>query len=80
MTTQELDSTRVETFGGRMLGLINDAFLAQLVSIGHQTGLFDRLASLPPSTSEQVAEAAGLNERYVREWLAAYTEFLRKGS
>ena len=31
------------------------------------------MASLPPSTSTQIAEAAGLNERYVREWLGAMT-------
>jgi len=29
------------------------------------------MAGLPPSTSDQIAEAAGLNERYVREWLGA---------
>jgi SAM-dependent methyltransferase len=40
-----------------------------LISIGHQTGLFDTLATLPPSTSQQIAESAGLHERYVREWL-----------
>jgi SAM-dependent methyltransferase len=40
-------------------------------SIGHRTGLFDTMEELPPSTSEQIAEAAGLNERYVREWLGA---------
>ena len=33
--------------------------------------MFDSLAALPPSTSEQIAAAAGLNERYVREWLGA---------
>jgi SAM-dependent methyltransferase len=27
------------------------------------------MAGLPPSTSAQIADAAGLNERYVREWL-----------
>ena len=42
-----------------------------MTSIGHQTGLFDTMAGLPPSTSEQIAEAAGLHERYVREWLGS---------
>jgi Methyltransferase domain len=31
------------------------------------------MASLPPSTSPQIAEAAGLSERYVREWVGAMT-------
>ena len=42
-----------------------------MVSIGHRTGLFDVMSTLPPSTSEEIARAAGLNERYVREWLGA---------
>nr|VFK80494.1 MAG: hypothetical protein BECKSD772D_GA0070982_11208 [Candidatus Kentron sp. SD] len=29
------------------------------------------MTDLPPSTSEEIAQAAGLKERYVREWLAA---------
>jgi ubiquinone/menaquinone biosynthesis C-methylase UbiE len=44
-----------------------------MTSIGHQTGLFDRMSELAPSTSQQIADAAGLNERYVREWLGAMT-------
>jgi 2-polyprenyl-3-methyl-5-hydroxy-6-metoxy-1,4-benzoquinol methylase len=54
-----------------MIGMLNDASLTLMCSIGHQTGLFDTLATLPPSTSPQIALAAGLNERYVREWLGA---------
>jgi SAM-dependent methyltransferase len=69
VTRPPIDEAKAEAFGGRMLGMLNDAFLALLTSIGHQTGLFDVLADLPPSTSEQIAAAAGLNERYVREWL-----------
>ena len=42
-----------------------------MASIGHRTGLFDVMRDLPPSTSEGIAATAGLNERYVREWLGA---------
>ena len=31
------------------------------------------MAGLPPATSAQIADAAGLNERYVREWLGGMT-------
>jgi 2-polyprenyl-3-methyl-5-hydroxy-6-metoxy-1,4-benzoquinol methylase len=31
------------------------------------------MAGLPPATSERIADAAGLNERYVREWLGGMT-------
>jgi 2-polyprenyl-3-methyl-5-hydroxy-6-metoxy-1,4-benzoquinol methylase len=58
-----------EAFAGRMLEALNRSFLTLGVSIGHRTGLFDVMAALPPATSVQIAEAAGLHERYVREWL-----------
>lgn len=58
-----------EEFAGRIVGAIDAASVAILMSIGHQTKLFDTLAGLPPATSTQIADAAGLNERYVREWL-----------
>jgi SAM-dependent methyltransferase len=44
--------------------------LTLLVDIGHRTGLYDALAT-GPGTSQQIADRAGLVERYVREWLAA---------
>jgi len=69
MTTQQLDQAKAEAFAGKMLGVLNDGCLALLTSVGHQTGLFDQMAELPPSTSEQIAATAGLHERYVREWL-----------
>ncbi len=49
-----------EAFGGRMVGVLNDACLALMTSIGHQVGLFDTLAGLPPATSQQIADAAAL--------------------
>jgi 2-polyprenyl-3-methyl-5-hydroxy-6-metoxy-1,4-benzoquinol methylase len=52
-----------------MTNIMNDAAIALLVSIGHQTFLFDVLATLPPASSTAIADAAGLDERYVREWL-----------
>ena len=71
MTVQELDQGKAEAFAGRMVGVLNEGALAIMTSIGHRTGLFDAMSGLPPSTSEQIASAAGLNERYVREWLGA---------
>ena len=62
-----------EQFVERLIGVLNGGMLALMTSVGHQTGLFDTMASLPASTSAQIADAAGLDERYVREWLAAMT-------
>jgi len=69
MTTLDPNTDTTEEFAERMVGAIDSASLAILLSIGHQTKLFDTLAELPPATSAQIADAAGLNERYVREWL-----------
>jgi SAM-dependent methyltransferase len=73
MTETMLDTTRIEAFGARMGDVLNHGVLTLLMSIGHQAGLFDTLAELPESTSHEIAGAAGLNERYVREWLGAMT-------
>jgi 2-polyprenyl-3-methyl-5-hydroxy-6-metoxy-1,4-benzoquinol methylase len=56
-----------------MLGVLDAGALAVLTSTGHQTGLFEAMATLPGATSEQIAAAADLDERYVREWLGGMT-------
>jgi ubiquinone/menaquinone biosynthesis C-methylase UbiE len=71
MSTQTVDQAKVEAFAGHMIDVLNNASVALMTSIGHQVGLFDTMAGLPPSTSDTIARAAGLNERYVREWLGA---------
>jgi 2-polyprenyl-3-methyl-5-hydroxy-6-metoxy-1,4-benzoquinol methylase len=69
MLAQEIDQKKAEAFSLSMLNMINNSFAVLMTSVGHRTGLFDKLAELPPSTSEEIAEASSLNERYVREWL-----------
>lgn len=68
---REFDSKKAEEFGARMIDQLNAGFLCLMTSIGHVTGLLDVMAELPPSSSAEIATAAGLNERYVREWLGA---------
>jgi 2-polyprenyl-3-methyl-5-hydroxy-6-metoxy-1,4-benzoquinol methylase len=65
------DAEVAEGFGEHLLGMINAGSLCVMLSIGHRTGLLDTIAGLPPSTSAEIADAAGLDERYVREWLGA---------
>lgn len=67
------DEARANAFAERSLQRFVDAGVSMMTSIGHRTGLYDAMASLPPSTSEQIARAANLNERYVREWLGCMT-------
>lgn len=69
MTIEELDQPKVKAFASRIFDVLNYSSQAMFISIGYKTGLIGTMTGRPPSTSEQIAEAAGLNERYVREWL-----------
>ncbi|MFQ5767492.1 MAG: class I SAM-dependent methyltransferase [Acidobacteriota bacterium] len=60
-----------DQFAARMLDMANEGFLTLMTSVGHQTGLFDAMAALEAAGSAEIAAAAKLNERYVREWLGA---------
>jgi 2-polyprenyl-3-methyl-5-hydroxy-6-metoxy-1,4-benzoquinol methylase len=67
------DQAKAEQFADRFVGALNEGALCLMSSIGHRTGLFDVMRTMQPATSEQIAAEAGLNERYVREWLGAMT-------
>ncbi|MEX2159501.1 MAG: class I SAM-dependent methyltransferase [Dehalococcoidia bacterium] len=71
MTTQQLDPAKAEAFAGQVIGILNGGLLSLMLGVGHQTGLFDAMAEMSPSTSEEIAKKTGLNERYVREWLGS---------
>ncbi|MDX6627849.1 MAG: hypothetical protein QOH00_95 [Gaiellales bacterium] len=70
MAVIDVDTQRAEEFGHRMLGTVNGAMLTLGISLGHRTGLYDTLAQLEAASSQEIAQHAGLDERYVREWLA----------
>jgi ubiquinone/menaquinone biosynthesis C-methylase UbiE len=65
------DPAKAKDFANKLLTAVNNGSLCLMASIGHRTGLFDAMRDLPPSTSEEIARKANLNERYVREWLGA---------
>jgi 2-polyprenyl-3-methyl-5-hydroxy-6-metoxy-1,4-benzoquinol methylase len=71
MAERTADPQKVEAFGGRLIEVLNHASASVMLSLGHRTGLFDVMSELPPATSVEIAIAAGLSERYVREWLGA---------
>ena len=64
------DRKRVQEFARKLFGHYTSAMLTLMVDIGHKTGLF-AAAAQGPATSREIAERAGLDERYVREWLGA---------
>jgi 2-polyprenyl-3-methyl-5-hydroxy-6-metoxy-1,4-benzoquinol methylase len=67
----DFDTAKAEGFAARFLTALNDGALCLMASVGHRTGLLDVMGESPPATSEEIAARAGLNERYVREWLGA---------
>src|SRR3989304_3007181 len=64
------DRKRTQEFARKLFGFYTGGMLTLLVQVGHQVGLFDAAAK-GPGTSAEIAGRAGLDERYVREWLAA---------
>ena len=68
----KFDAARHEAFGERAVGMLNEAALTFMLSIGHRAGLLDTLRRLNrAATACEIADEAGLDERYVREWLGA---------
>ena len=50
--------------------LLDGGAVAVTRAVGHRTRLFDVMATLPPSTSAAIADAAGLAEHHLRALLA----------
>ena len=67
---QTPDRKRVQEFARKLFSHYTSGMLTLMVDIGHRTGLFEA-ATRGAATSQQLADRAGLNERYVREWLGA---------
>lgn len=68
--TTAIDPARIEEFCGRVMTLYTGSMLTYMIDLGHRTGLFPA-AARGPATSQELADRAGLTERYVREWLGA---------
>jgi 2-polyprenyl-3-methyl-5-hydroxy-6-metoxy-1,4-benzoquinol methylase len=67
------ETKQEKRFDEKLLDIYNGAATTLMISVGHRTGLFDKMAEIGAASSEQLAAAASLNERYVREWLGALT-------
>jgi len=65
----EKDAAKVEEFSGNLfMACLATVELAN-VELGVRLGLYEALAGAGPVTSAQLAESAGIAERYAREWL-----------
>jgi len=62
-----------QQFAEHYLGMLNAAAAVNMVALGHRLGLFDALAELAEASDRALARHAGLDRRYVREWLSSMT-------
>lgn len=68
-TAPAVDAAKADALAERLLEAINGGMAVLNIYVGDRLGLFKALAEHGPSTSEQLAQHTGYNERYVREWL-----------
>lgn len=68
--TPALDEQRAAAFAEQLFGFYTGGFVTFMIDLGVRTGLLDALAD-GGATSSELADRAGLQERYVREWLGA---------
>jgi SAM-dependent methyltransferase len=69
MTTASSADARRDELVERLFGSALGAMDLLCVYLGDRLGLYRALADTGPSTSAELASAAGVNERYAREWL-----------
>jgi 2-polyprenyl-3-methyl-5-hydroxy-6-metoxy-1,4-benzoquinol methylase len=60
-----------EAFTQKLITMVNNGMAGLMISVGHRTGLFTAMRSGESFSSVELANAARLDERYVREWLGA---------
>jgi hypothetical protein len=65
-----VDMSKLNVFVGQFVGDLGAAVHAGMVVIGEKLGLYKALAEGPLNSAE-LAEKAGTDERYVREWLGS---------
>lgn len=72
MTSQPaVDPAKAEAFVHKAFGDATGALVTFMCALGDRLGLFKDLAAKGAATSEELAQRAGVNERYAREWLRA---------
>ena len=71
-TTTTIDTGKLEKFMDTAIADIKGTMVLTMANLGDRLGLFKALAE-EPATSRGLASRTGLQERYVREWLAGMT-------
>jgi len=70
MTTTKIDEGKLNAFIGQMLSDLGGASSIAMVRLGDTLGLYRAIQTNGPMTSMELAKAAKVDERYLREWLS----------
>ena len=65
-----VDQAKLEAFTGKVITDIASAMSVFMGYLGDQAGLYSRLERIGPCSADALAADAGMNPRYVREWLS----------
>ena len=68
-----IDQVRFDEFLGRAVNDMGAAMSGLLVVVGDRLGLYTALAEVGGVTTTELADRAGIAERYAREWLEQQT-------
>ncbi|NNE72144.1 MAG: methyltransferase domain-containing protein [Acidimicrobiales bacterium] len=68
-TARTVDPDAVRKFGLRVWTYKMGEQVSLMIHLGDRLGLYSTMAGAGPMTSDAVADATGLHERFVREWL-----------
>ena len=69
MTTTSINEEKLNSLVGRAIDDFGAIISSALVRIGDKLDLYRTLKRVGPTTPQQLAEATGTNERYIRPWL-----------
>lgn len=64
-----INQQALDTFLERAVNDLSASYGGVMVSLGHRLGLYKAMAGAGPLSPREVAQRAGCDERYLREWL-----------
>lgn len=70
MSTTNIDEGKLNAFIGQMLSDLGGASSIAMVRLGDTLGLYRAIHANGSMTSVELAKAAKVDERYLREWLS----------
>ena len=68
----EINENKLNTLLGKMVTEMGAAAIGPLILIGDSLGIYKAMEGKGNMTSNELAKVAGVNERYLREWLSAH--------